>query len=55
MSEKSIVMIGLVVGSAIGGYIPILLGASFLSYSSVIGNAIGGLIGVYIGYKIAFG
>ena len=55
MSEKSIVMIGFVIGSAIGGYVPILFGASFLSYSSIVGNAVGGLLGVYIGYKIAFG
>ena len=55
MSEKAIVMLGFVVGSTIGGYVPILFGASFLSYSSFIGNAIGGTIGTYLGYKIAFG
>lgn len=52
MSSKSIVMIGMIIGSLIGGYIPILFGASFLSYSSLIGNAIGGLVGVWIAFKL---
>jgi len=47
------VMIGLTIGSVLGGYIPILLGASFLSYWSIIGNAIGGIIGVWMGYKLS--
>jgi len=45
-------MLGLIVGSTIGGYIPILLGASFLSYWSLFGNAAGGLLGIYAAYKL---
>jgi hypothetical protein len=51
MSSKSIVMIGMVVGSIIGGYIPILFGVSFLSLWSILGNAVGGLFGIWITYK----
>jgi len=51
MSSKSIVMLGMVVGSIIGGYIPILFGASFLSLWSLLGSAVGGLLGIWITYK----
>ena len=52
MSDKAIVMLFFTIGSVIGGYIPALWGASFLSFSSLIGNTLGGIIGVYIGYKM---
>lgn len=53
MSQKSFVMMGMVIGSLIGGYIPIFFGASFFSYSSILFNGIGGIIGIYIGYKLS--
>jgi len=52
MSQKSIIMLGLFIGSLTGGYAPVLLGASLFSYSSLIGNAIGGLAGIYVAYKM---
>jgi hypothetical protein len=52
MSRKSLIMIGMVVGSAIGGYVPALWGSGLLSYSSLFGNAIGGIIGIFIAYKL---
>lgn len=52
MSSKSLVWIGLFVGSAIGGYIPTLLGDNFLSYTSAILTAVGGIIGIWIGFKL---
>lgn len=52
MSRKTLVMIGMVAGSLIGGYIPILWGASFLSFSSLMGNALGGLAGIFIAFKL---
>jgi len=51
MSSKSIIMLGMVVGSIIGGYIPVLFGASFLSLWSLLGSAVGGLFGIWITYK----
>lgn len=53
MSAKSLVMLGLFVGSTAGSYIPVLFGASVFSFVSVIGGAVGGAIGVYICYKIS--
>lgn len=55
MSRKTLVMLGLIVGSIVGGYVPMLFGDSFLSYSSVIGNAVGGLLGIVIVYKVTAG
>lgn len=51
MSSKTMIMIGMVVGSIIGGYLPILFGASFLSLWSLLGSAAGGLLGIWITYK----
>jgi hypothetical protein len=53
MSSKSLVWIGMFVGSAIGGYIPALWGDNFLTFSSVISTAVGGIIGIWIGFKLS--
>ncbi len=52
MSTKTAVMIGLIVGSTIGGYIPTLWGAGLLSYSSLAGSTIGGLVGIFAAYRL---
>ncbi len=52
MSRKTLIMLGMVVGSVIGGYIPVLWGASLLSFSSVLGNGIGGILGIIIVIKL---
>lgn len=51
MSDKNLVMLGMIVGSIIGGYTPVLFGISAFSFTSVITSAVGGLIGVFIAYK----
>ncbi len=53
MNSKSLIWIGMSVGSAIGSYIPTLWGDSFLSFSSIILTAVGGFAGIYVGFKIA--
>jgi hypothetical protein len=53
MNSKSLIMIGLVVGSTIGGCVPMLWGAGGLSIASVLFGAIGGLLGIWAGYKIS--
>lgn len=52
MSRNPLIWIGLAVGSTVGGYIPALLGAGFLSFSSVILSAVGGILGVWLGFKL---
>jgi len=53
MNSKSLIMIGLVVGSALGSYAPMLWGAGWLSLSSVLLGGIGGLLGIWGGYRLS--
>lgn len=53
MNSKSIIWVGMFVGSAIGGYIPMIWGGSLLSFTSIILTAVGGIIGIYLGFKIS--
>jgi len=52
MNKKTLIWIGLFIGSAIGGYLPALWGASVFSLSSVLGSAIGGIGGIWLGFKM---
>lgn len=52
MPTKSFVMLGLTVGSILGGYAPLLFGGGEFSYVSLFTTAIGATIGVYAGFKI---
>ncbi|HLD90395.1 MAG TPA: hypothetical protein VI911_05185 [Patescibacteria group bacterium] len=52
MSSKSIIMLGMVTGSIIGGYIPTIFGVTFLSMWSLFGSFIGGILGIWITYKL---
>ena len=55
MKAKTLIMIGLVVGSTLGGYIPALWGDGGLSMASVLCGGIGGLLGIWAGYKVSRG
>lgn len=52
MGTKTLVTIGMIVGSIIGGYLPMLFGISAFSYTAVLTSGIGSIIGIWIGYKI---
>lgn len=53
MESKRIIYFGMLVGGALGGYIPILLwDAGYFSFSSIIFNAIGAILGIYITFKL---
>ena len=52
MSAKVAVMLGMIVGSSVGGYAPILIGISPFSFTSLLTSAIGGIIGIVIAYKL---
>ncbi len=51
MSKKALIWIGLTIGSAVGGYLPVLWGGGLISFSSVILSAIGGIVGIWLGYR----
>jgi hypothetical protein len=52
MSRKSIIMLGMIVGSCVGGYATTLFGSGMLSFTSLIGSTIGGILGIWIAFKI---
>jgi hypothetical protein len=51
MSRKKFILIGVVMGSMVGGYAPMLFGADSISVS-LLGNAIGGFLGILGAYKL---
>lgn len=52
MSVKTLVLIGMTVGSIVGSYIPSLLGFDIFSLVSILGSGIGGILGIFIAYKL---
>jgi len=52
MSRKTLVWIGLGVGSTVGSIIPMFWGADgLISMSSVFLSAVGGVVGIWAGWK----
>lgn len=51
--ERKIIWLFMIVGGAVGGYIPLLWGAPYFSFSSIIFNAIGAIVGIWVGFKIS--
>jgi uncharacterized membrane protein YeaQ/YmgE (transglycosylase-associated protein family) len=49
---KQVIWMGMLLGSTIGGFIPTLWGAGFLSFSSLIFSTLGAMAGIYITYKL---
>lgn len=53
MGMKKLIYIGMFVGSAAGGYLPALWGASVFSGISLLLGFIGAILGIFGGYKLA--
>ncbi len=53
MNPKPLITIGVLVGSTLGGLIPYLWHASFLSFSSIIFSGLGGIAGIWAGWKLS--
>ena len=52
MTSKPLLMIGMVVGSTVGSFLPALWGAGWLSFASVICSGIGGLAGIWLAFQL---
>ncbi|HTX86972.1 MAG TPA: hypothetical protein VMC41_02825 [Candidatus Nanoarchaeia archaeon] len=50
--NKQIIMIGMVIGSIAGGYLPVLWGAGVFSITSVLCGGLGGIIGIWAAYRL---
>jgi hypothetical protein len=51
MSQKKMIMLGMVIGSIAGGYLPAFFGAGELSMTSLLAGLAGGIAGIWIAYK----
>ncbi len=51
MPSRSLIWIGILIGSTIGGFIPELWGAGLFSYSSLLLSGIGAFLGIWIALK----
>ena len=51
--NKSTVMVGMIIGSLIGGYIPSLWGAGAFSISGIIFSGLGGLGGIWLAWRFS--
>lgn len=49
---KKLIYLFLFIGSAIGGYVPMLWGEGLFSMASVLWSGIEGMIGIYAGFKL---
>jgi uncharacterized membrane protein YeaQ/YmgE (transglycosylase-associated protein family) len=52
MSSKIMITLGMMAGSLIGGYIPVLFGDSGFSFTSLFTSGIGAVIGIYVAYRL---
>jgi hypothetical protein len=52
VSKKTLVWIGLTLGSVAGGYLPALWGGDLISFSSVILSTVGGIFGIWLAYRL---
>lgn len=52
MSTKTLVWIGAIAGSIVGGLVPSLWHASFISLSGVIASTIGAVVGIWGAWKL---
>ncbi len=53
MNSKFLIMVGLAVGSMLGGSVPMLWGGDLFSMWSVFLGGIGGLAGIWTGYRLS--
>lgn len=50
--DKKVIMLGMAFGSTIGGYVPVLFGASSFGFISILSSAAGGILGIWLAYRM---
>jgi hypothetical protein len=53
MSRKKMIMLGMVIGSFVGAYVPTLFGVDEFSMISILTGISGGMLGIWIAYGLA--
>ncbi len=51
--DGKLIMLGMIIGSTLGGYIPTLFGVDSLSYTSLFCAFIGGILGIWVTFKLS--
>jgi hypothetical protein len=52
MGSKTLIWIGIGVGSTLGGWLGSLVGGgNWLSWQNILGSTLGAFLGIYLGYK----
>ena len=51
MGTRSVIWIGMFIGSTIGGFIPSLWGADVFSMSGIFWSSAGAIVGIYLAFK----
>ena len=51
--SRSLIWLGLFIGSTVGSLVPEAWGADLFSFSSILCSAIGGIGGIWLGYHIS--
>jgi hypothetical protein len=49
---KGLIYLGILIGGAIGSYVPVLLGQGAFSLASIFGSGVGSILGLWAGYKL---
>ncbi len=52
MPNKTLIWIGMSVGTLVGGFLPALWGGDYFSLAGVLCSGIGGLAGIWAGYRL---
>ena len=50
---RSVIGLCVLVGSTVGGYVPVLWGSSSFSVTSLLFGAVGGVVGVWVGIRLS--
>jgi hypothetical protein len=50
--DKKVVMLGMVIGSTIGGYVPTFFGVDAFSLWSIFWGGVGGIVGIWLSFKL---
>jgi hypothetical protein len=52
MNRKSLIWIGMIIGTTVGSFVPALWGEGGFTMSSIFFSTVGGVVGIWVGYRL---